>query len=144
MSSNHPRVFIDSSVLIAASISSRGTARDLVNAGIRGEITLLWSQLVITETERNLNAKAPAALSAFDRFRDAVGFEIATPDPHAVQRAAKIVDAKDAPIVAAAVAASATWIASYDRRHLLAFQPEIQAEFGVLVATPDEIMSHLS
>jgi predicted nucleic acid-binding protein len=136
-------VFIDSSVLIAAAISSGGYARDLINAGLRHELVLVWSDLVVAETERNLQAKAPAAVAVFDLFRSSLTIETAVPDSRTTLRAAGIIDPKDAPIVAAAVAGAASTIASFDRRHLLAFRHEILAEFGIVVATPDEVIGDL-
>jgi predicted nucleic acid-binding protein len=51
--------------------------------------------------------------------------------------------AKDAPIIAAARFAEATLVATYDRKDLLSKRKEIQAAFGVTVATPDEILAGL-
>ncbi|MEZ4522034.1 MAG: PIN domain-containing protein [Thermomicrobiales bacterium] len=141
--SSRSRVFVDSSVIIAASISSGGYARDLINAGLQHEVVLIWSDLVMEETERNLRAKAPAAVPIFQAFRQTAQIEVASADRQTTQRAEETVDPKDAPIVAAAVAGGASWIASYDRRHLLAYRDEIQSEFGVIVATPDEIFRQL-
>lgn len=67
------RVFVDSSVLYAASLSARGPASELVLRGIRGEVELMLSPLVLDETRRNLTDKAPQALTAFDIFRDVIG-----------------------------------------------------------------------
>ncbi len=43
------RVFIDSSVLIAASYSSTGASREIIRQGIRGKIELVISNLVLEE-----------------------------------------------------------------------------------------------
>lgn len=59
-------VCIDSSVFFAASMSARGFARDLLVAGLRGTVHLIISSLVLEETERNLRARAPRALPAFE------------------------------------------------------------------------------
>ncbi len=72
-----PKVFVDSSVLMAAAISGTGAARDLILAGLRGQFTLQISSLVLEETERNLADKAPAALPLLIQFRD---FSVVTPD----------------------------------------------------------------
>jgi predicted nucleic acid-binding protein len=50
---------------------------------------------------------------------------------------------KDAPIIAAARAAQASFVATYDRKDLLSSRQEILAAFGVTVATPDEILAGL-
>jgi predicted nucleic acid-binding protein len=59
------RVFIDSSVLIAAAISATGSAHELVRLGLAGAISLHVSSLVLQETERNLARKAPRALPLY-------------------------------------------------------------------------------
>jgi predicted nucleic acid-binding protein len=56
------RLFIDSSVLFAAAYSNRGHAHDLVQMGIRGQVTLVMSRLVLEETRRNLAAAQYTAL----------------------------------------------------------------------------------
>lgn len=63
------KVFIDSSVLIAASISSTGSARDLLYQGLEGNLVLYVSDVVLEESERNILLKAPNALKDFDIFK---------------------------------------------------------------------------
>ncbi len=82
----------------------------------------------------------PKALPLFIAF---VGL---LPDPvepvnAVVLKVAKIIEAKDAPIVAAAIAAQAEYLATYDRKHLLVKKTEIKGTFGIIVATPDEILA---
>ena len=69
---------------------------------------------------------------------------IVEPSRTQVLRAAKVVDVKDAPIVAGAVRARATYLATYDRRHLLTKRAEIEAAFGIRTATPDGVMNNNS
>ncbi len=52
----------------------------------------------------------------------------------------EFVELKDAPIVAAAAFANADYLATYDRRHLLAKRAEIEQAYGMLAMTPDEIL----
>ncbi len=139
MASNPIKVFLDASLLIAAILSATGSARDLINRGFRGEYRLLLSVDVIEERERNLEAKAPATLPLFAAFL-ALIVDRAEPSAADVERAAAFVVAKDAPIVAGAVAAQARYLATYDRKHLLAQAAPIRAAFGITVATPEEIL----
>lgn len=139
MASRPRRVFLDTSVLMAATISARGAARDLLNHGLRGAYELIISADVIEECERNLREKAPDALPLFAAFLTLLTHR-AEPTAAQVAQAATMIDAKDAPIVAAAQAAGATYLASYDRRHLLAKRAEIEAAYGMVTTTPDEIL----
>jgi predicted nucleic acid-binding protein len=135
-------VFVDSSVLIAAAISPSGAGRELILRGLRGELDLLISSLVIEETERNLGRKAPAALPAFEVFRQGLT-NLANPTKAQVLQAAKIIALKDAPIVAAAKRAGASYLASYDQKDLLSQRERILNELGVAVVFPDEVLRTL-
>ena len=145
MTSRQPRdrvrVFGDSSVLFAASLSATGHARDVILAALRQELAFFLSDFVLEETERNLGKKAPAALPAFAAFRQLLAGHIVKPTKTQVLRAAAVVELKDAPIVAGALRARARYLATYDRRHLLSRKVEIAAAFGIVVATPDEILT---
>lgn len=134
-----PRVFIDSSILIAAAISAKGSARDLILCSMRGKLTLYISTLVLEETARNLARKAPVALPAFETLRGLLT-NIVDPDTPLVVRVAEVVEAKDAPIVAAAIKAEVTYLASYDQKHLLRQGDVIQIKFGITVVTPDQAL----
>jgi predicted nucleic acid-binding protein len=60
------RVFVDASVLYAACYSETGSARELLLESVRGHLILVVSPHVLEEVERNLVAKAPQALPAFE------------------------------------------------------------------------------
>lgn len=124
---------------MAATISAQGRARDLLNAAFRGYLTLIVSDDVIEECRRNLGRKAPHVLPLFEEFLASIP-DRAAPTVVAVRETAKVIEPKDAPIVAAAIAAGATYLASYDRRHLLAKADEIGERYGIAVTTPDAIL----
>lgn len=133
------RIFIDSSVLIAAAISAIGSARELINRGIAQEIDLYLSSDVVEETERNLKRKAPEGLTYFYEIYESSSFLQVKPTKIQIFKAAKIVIGKDAPIVAGAIAAKADFLVSYDRKHLLSYTQEIEENFKINVVTPDEL-----
>ena len=56
----------------------------------------------------------------------------------------RVIVAKDAPIIAAARTAGVELVATYDRKDLLSKRQEIFDAFGVVVATPDEILTKLA
>ena len=134
------KVFIDSSVFFAAAYSTTGSAHDLLQASLQGRVTLVLSALVLAETERNILENAPTAHPAFIRFQQSLVYQLSQPSQRLMTHTAKVVARKDAAIVAGARAARAHWLASYDRRHLLTKRAEIQAAFGITVATPEEIL----
>lgn len=138
-----PRVFLDSSVFFAAAYSVTGSAHDLLLAVIQGRVSLVLSPYILTETERNILKRAPHAHSAFLRFRAALPFQLSQPPETLIADTARIVAAKDAPVIAAARAAQTTLVATYDRKDLLSNRQEILVAFGITVATPDEILATL-
>lgn len=139
MASRPPNVFLDSSVLIAATLSASGSARDLLNHGFRGAYALIISADVVAECERNMGVKAPAALPLLRVFLTLLPAR-SEPSAEQVVDAAAFIEAKDAPIIPAAVAAGATFLVSYDRRHLLAQAAAIRERYGIVATTPDEVL----
>jgi len=134
---------VDSTVLFSASCSSTGAASALIDAGLRGDVELLYSSLILVEVERNLIDKAPMCLPRFLELRGAAVKSLIEPSRTLVDDAALIVDPKDAPIVAAAAQAEADYLVTFDRKHLIAKAPEIEAEFGIVVTTPSEVLAAL-
>lgn len=124
---------------MAAAISHTGRARDLIVAGLHGSLTLSIFTLVLREVEGNIIAKISHALDMFTAITSALP-EPVKPPLALVEQAANLVHLKDAPIVAAAVFVQADYLASYDRRHLLAKRGEIAQAYGIVTATPDEIL----
>lgn len=138
------RVFIDSSVFFAASLSATGNARRLILLGFRGTLKLYISPLVWEETERNLVRKAPEAVPVFQLWRDILPAHLVSPTKSLVLRVGEAILLKDAPIVAGAIEARAQYLATYDQKHLLSQSERIEADFGIIAATPDEVLTRIS
>lgn len=131
---------MDSTVLVAASISGTGAGRDVITLALAGKIDAYISDDVLEETERNLSAKAPTALAAFNAYRERLSSKIVNPSQQSVRDVARSVEPKDAPIVAAAIQARAVYLATYDQKHLLRQRDRIWADFGVMVLSPIEVL----
>ena len=136
------RLFIDSSVLFAAAYSRTGHARDLVLMAVRGEITLVVSQLVLEETRRNLAESAPDRLIILDYITAGIPFEIVKPTKREVIAAARRVVLKDAPIIAAARKARVDHLVTLDKKHLLG-KPELAEYVRAPIVTPQEAFERL-
>lgn len=133
-----PKIFIDSSVLIAAAISPKGNAREIINQGFAKALDLYISPDVLEETERNLKLKAPHALEEFYNFKEAFIAKIVVPPRRLILKVAKLVNIKDAPIVAAAIQTKADFLVTYDQKHLLQCAKNIEKNFKVKTYTPDQ------
>lgn len=134
------RVFIDSSVLMAAAISPKGRARDLINETFTQKMDLYVSAHVLEETERNLKLKAPHGLNYFYTSIQSLPLKMVKPTKKQVLKAAKTVVGKDAPILAGAISGKANHLVTYDQKHLLNHKEEIKTHFNLQVVTPDEII----
>ena len=135
------RVFLDASVLFAASYSKTGSSRDLLREAILGNLRIVVGQHVLEETERNLAQKAPAALPAFHELLTLVAAEaVDKPTVQELRRAATYIDLKDAPIVAAAIKAEVDYLATWDRKHFLD-DPKVAETSGLTIIAPDELMA---
>ncbi|MGH2557932.1 MAG: PIN domain-containing protein [Thermomicrobiales bacterium] len=145
MASSRPkrpfRVFLDASVLFAGALSARGYSRDLIVLGASHRVEVVASATVLAEARRNLAIKVPRGLPLIDVFERSMIMLTAEPPDELVRRVAEIVVTKDAPIVAGAMTAHADFLATFDRKHLLRQAAVIQERFGVVVATPEEIVA---
>lgn len=136
------RAFVDASVLYAALISSSGAARELLKRHVANEIDLVVSDYVIEEVRRNLAKKAPDLVGALDLVLDLVAFERVVPAREQIQLAATYTALKDAPVVAAAQAATCPYLLTFDKQHLLT--NEVVAErAGIKVRTPGNLLHQL-
>ena len=139
-SMNRVSVFVDSSVLFAASISVSGFARDLLVLGLQSSVRFYLSDFAVRETRGNLERKYPTALPFFDTFVASGVGQYVEPPASLVKDVATLVVAQDAPIVAGAVAAPAQYLVSYDRKHLLSQAAIINEHYGLSITTPDVIV----
>jgi predicted nucleic acid-binding protein len=95
------RVFLDSSVLLAACGSERGASREIVQAASANNTTLLASHYVIEEVLRNLTRFDAAATAQWARFRPTL---LLVDDVLTIDRAAVFEPSKDRPILFTALA----------------------------------------
>jgi len=137
------RVFMDSSALFSAIVSSTGAARELIRLAVNEEIQLVISDDVVNETRRNLLRKAPELVLLLDRFLENVTFELVpSPDKEAVWAAEAYVAQKDAFIIAASVDAAVDHVATFDRKHLID-PPEVSEKSGLSIGTPGDILGEI-
>jgi putative PIN family toxin of toxin-antitoxin system len=136
------RVFLDSSALIAGCISSTGGAQAILDLAEAGVLQVMISRQVQEECERTLTNKAARALPVFRQILTSVQPEI-QPDPSAdqVKAAVSVIDTKDAPILAVAMASSADYVVTVDRKHFLA--PNVAQQSGLRIGTPGDFLAWL-
>jgi len=135
--------FIDSSVFFAACLSPKGASNAILQASVQGEITLVISDTVRAETERNLASlprRAAEAVLVFQQLLDAVPFVLSNPTTEEIAEAATYTVLKDAPIVAAAKRAKVDYLASFDRKHLVGV-PAVAHGSDLSIVLPETLLA---
>ena len=136
------RVFIDTSVLIAGLASERGASGAVLDLCETGVVEMIISRQVLVEADRNLSAKLPALVDSFRRFiKSLEPLMVEDPPRGLVQKAAKMIHLKDAPILAAAQTAQADYLVTLDKKHFLKTRDEMK--FSPPVLTPEEFLRAL-
>jgi len=135
------RVFLDSSVLIAACGSANGASHAVIVMAEIGLFNIVISEQVVDECERNLLKKLPIALPIFRQILSTIAPEI-IPNPciTEVEKWMAIIEAKDAPILAAAVVGKVNRLLTLNTKD---FTPEVSAESGLLMQTPSQFIQEI-
>ncbi len=112
------RVCVDADVLFAGSASLSGASHVVLQLGELGIIDVRVADQARAEAERNLADKLPSALPAFRALVDACTSPTPMATPAAARRLARHgqADPKDAPILAAAIAADCRWLLTFNVR----------------------------
>ncbi len=135
------RIFLDSSVLIAACGSRSGASHAIILMAEIGLFKVLISQQVIEECERNITKKLPAALPIFQQILSVINPEIvANPAPSDIMRWASVIELKDAPILAAAISAQCDRLLSLNTKD---FTPNVAKQSNLTLQTPSEFIQEI-
>lgn len=111
------RIFCDADVLIAGAASTTGASHILLCLSELTLIDCVTSGHAISEAERNLLAKLPTALPAFRIILRAAVSTTPPPPASVLEEVAPQAHAKDVPILAAAIASGADFLATFNVRH---------------------------
>lgn len=136
------RIFLDSSVVFSAALSPSGASFALLVRALRGEVEIIVSNLVLDEVRRNLEKKSPDVLPDWEQILAALAPLVVDPTPTAVRNAAEYTEAKDAPLVAAAIAAKVDYFVTLDKRHLTGV-PTVANRSGLRIIRPGEVLAKL-
>ena len=135
------KLFLDANILFTGAYSAHGISRALFGLAGIGRYSIVTSAYAADEARRNLTLKAPAVLPVFEQLLGQITV-VREPSCATVARMTKLpLAAKDAPIMAAAVDASADILVTGDRRdfgHL--FGKEVEK---VLVLSPAETLNRV-
>ena len=135
------RLFVDANVLIAGADSRSGASRAVLLLAEIGLYELVVSRQVLDEAERNIRRKLPRALGNFAEQLSYLRLTIAADPPEEeIARWEDIIEAKDAPLLAAAVLAGVERLLTLNTRD---FTPQVGAHCGVTIQTPRAFIAEL-
>ena len=135
------RIFADANILIAGADSRSGASRAVLLMAEIGLFKLVVSRQIIDEAERNIRKKLPRALPNFAEQMTNLNLEIVD-DPNSVDAAKweSIIEAKDAPIIAAAVLAKVDRILSLNSKD---FTQEVAEKCGIPIQLPGQFIQEI-
>ncbi|MDD1429060.1 PIN domain-containing protein [Dolichospermum sp. ST_sed9] len=135
------KVFADSSIMIAGAASRTGASRAVLTMAEIGLFELVISEQVLLECERNLAKKLPDALPIFAQLIAAINPEI-LPNPTLEEsnRWIDIIEAKDAPILAAAVLGKIDRLLSLNTKD---FTTKVGIKSQLIIQTPAEFVREI-
>jgi len=134
-------IFLDSSALIAGTISESGAAHVLLNLGESQDIILTVSELVIWESERSMARKVPGNLNDLRRLLRSANLRIVeNPSRKEVEANLYLInDPNDVPILLAAMKAKVDYLATHNRKHFLD-DPKVAEKSGLRIGTPGDVL----
>jgi putative PIN family toxin of toxin-antitoxin system len=133
------RVFVDTSVLVAGTLSRTGASAAILDLGEAEEIRIVLSRQVLVEADRVLAMKAPRCLAHFRSFiKNLAPLMADDPKTAEVKAALKVIDADDAAILAAAKNENPDFLVSLDAKHFLAKAVKQLVPF--LVVSPGQFL----
>lgn len=141
MRKQRPKVFLDTSALIAGIASSRGAARAVLQLAEIGLIEVIVSRQVIVEADRNIEEKLPEMLNEYRGFIELLA-PVLVDDPHRrdVAKYLTVINPDDAPILASALTSGADFLITWDRKHFIG--KNISIHSNLKIVTPGEFLKH--
>ncbi|MBS1249269.1 MAG: hypothetical protein MAG431_00845 [Chloroflexi bacterium] len=136
-----PTVFVDANVIIAGSVSREGASRVVLGQAEYGMIKLVVTRQILLETERNIRLKFPKILPILTELLSYTDLQILDdPEPGQYERWLSIIEAKDAPILEAAVQFDPDYLLTLNSKD---FTPEVAHATGLVIQSPGEFVQHI-
>jgi len=137
------KVFLDSSVIIAAVLSFSGGSFRLIRESVFKGYTLLISNYVLEECLRVLKLKYPEKIFILAMLLENFRFQIVKdPSQKEVEKLIKIIEPEDAPILAGAIKYKAKYLVTLDKKDFLNLKVlEFVKKHKISILTPKEFFS---
>jgi predicted nucleic acid-binding protein len=140
MTPKNPRVFLDTSVVIAAVLSPTGGARKLFLLGEAGLMQLVVGPTVLRECQEVVQRKVPTSLPDLAQLLANGSLETSqAPTSKQVDAArAHVQYSPDAHVLAEAILAKPDWFVTHDKEHFLKHRSRIDLPFEI--GTPGDVL----
>jgi predicted nucleic acid-binding protein len=140
MTQKNLKVFLDTSVLFSAVLSSTGGARKLFLLAEAGLLQLMVGPTVLREADEVVRRKVPASLPLLAQLLEAGKVKTCpAPTPKQIESAQSMVAyAPDARVLAEAIRADVDWFVTHDKEHFLKVKKEITLSFEI--GTPGDLL----
>jgi predicted nucleic acid-binding protein len=137
------RIFLDTSVIFAAMLSSAGGARKLFLLAEAGMLKLVVAPTVLRECDEVIRRKTPGSLPALAQLLAIAKTETSgTPSVEHIKTARAYVRyAPDARVLAEAIATDPDWFITHDKQHSLKRRQKIKLPFEI--GTPSDLIQKL-
>ena len=133
-----PRVFLDTSALLAGLNSPTGAAGTILAACAKGVCVPVVSGQVVEEAERNITAKFPKLYGPWISFLLIPPEGAPEPTLQEIHKAYDSIKTSDAPILAAAKKARPDALVTWDVKHFLKETVKADTDFPIL--KPEEFL----
>lgn len=141
MRRQRPKVFLDTSALIAGIASVKGAARAVLQLAETGLIKIIVSRQVIVEADRNIEDKLPEMLGEYRKFIELLAPSLVDDPSHGeIKRFLTVINPDDAPILAAAVNADADFLITWDKKHFIGKNIHVHPDMKIV--TPGEFLKY--
>ena len=133
------KVFIDTNVLIAGVNSVTGASATILDLCEAQVLQMVVSRQVLIEADRNFAAKFPQLVGRFRQFMHHLApLMVEDPAPGSWEKAATIINRKDAPILTAAQNDNVDFLITLDKKHFL--NPATRQKVMLKVVSPIEFL----
>lgn len=138
-----PRIFVDTSVIIAGVGSRMGASHAIMALAELGLLCPVVCPYVMDEAERNIQRKTPEALPRYREVRANISWELVSdPTPDQVRTWISVIVPKDAPVLAAAVIAQPHRLVTLDTKDFIE-PPQVTAQSGLRICTPGDLLREI-
>jgi len=131
---------MDSGVIIAGLASKKGGSCEVLALAELRVIIPCICEDVVSEVFRNVQKKLPGSVAHFYTLFKNLPFKIIDPSEEDMIFAKKLINEKDAPVLAAAISGKVDWLLSLDKHFL---RDDFEGKVNFQICSPGELFKKL-